>query len=236
MAAATIDLERLAKVPVATLTQVMQGLGRPRAFMEGIVPLDADAQIAGRARTLRFLPARVPAEEAARPLPEIPQRQVIESIAKDEVLVIDAGGETSGGLIGDILSTRVQHRGGVGVIIDGAVRDTTQIREVGLPIWMRGVHGGTGYRALFDADFDNPIRCGDVTVLPGDYIVADGDGGIAIPPDVVEQVMAEAMEIELKEVFTREKVHEGHPTTTAYPPSGELLAEYNEWRKTHPLE
>ncbi|MDP6509076.1 MAG: hypothetical protein QF719_02855 [Chloroflexota bacterium] len=114
MAAATVDLERLAKVPVATLTQVMQGMGRPRAFMEGIVPLDADAKIAGRARTLRFLPARVPAEEAARPLPGIPQRRVIESIAKDEVLVIDAGGETSGGLIGDILSTRVQHRGGVG--------------------------------------------------------------------------------------------------------------------------
>ena len=67
--------------------------------MEGILPLGADAKIAGRARTLRFLPARVPAEEAARPLPEIPQRRVI-----------DAGGETSDGLIGDILSTRVLDR------------------------------------------------------------------------------------------------------------------------------
>ncbi len=236
MPAEGIDLERLAKVPVATLTQVMQGIGRPRAFMEGIAPLDSDHAIAGRARTLRFLPARSPADEAARPLPEIPQRRVIESIEPNEVLVIDAGGEVSGGLIGDILSTRIQYRGGVGVVIDGGVRDTTQIRQVGLPIWARGFHGATGYRGLYDADFDNPIRCGGVTVMVGDYIVADGDGGVVIPPDVVEEVMAAAMEIEHKEVFTREKVQEGHPTTTAYPPSGQLLDEYEEWRKTHPLE
>ena len=76
MAAATVDLERLAKVPVATLTQVMQGMGRPRAFMEGIVPLDADAKIAGRARTLRFLPARVPAEEAAEILRALPHGHI----------------------------------------------------------------------------------------------------------------------------------------------------------------
>lgn len=122
------------------------------------------------------------------------------------------------------------------MVIDGAVRDTRQIRLVGPPIWARGFHGGTGYRALYDAEFANPVRCGDVTVMPGDYVVADGDGGAVIAPDIVAEVMAAEMEIEHKEVFTREKVLEGHPATTAYPPSGELLVKYEGWLKTHSLE
>jgi regulator of RNase E activity RraA len=236
MSAEGIDLERLAKIPVATLTQVMQGIGRPRAFIEGIAPLDPGQAIAGRARTLRFLPVRNPETEAARPLSENPQRQAIDSIEPGEVLVIDAGGEVSGGMIGDILSTRIQYRGGVGVVIDGGLRDISQIRRVGLPVWARGFHGGSGYRALYAADFDNPVRCGGVTVMVGDYVVADGDGEVVIPPELVEEVMAAALEIEHKEVFIREKVQEGHPTATAYPPSGQLLDEYEEWRNTHPLE
>ncbi len=74
-------------------------------------------------------------------------------------------------------------------------------------------------------------RRGDVTAL-----TADGDGGIVIPPEVIESVLAEALAIEPREGFTREKVLEGHPTTAAYPPSGEPPAEYAEWRKGHPRE
>jgi hypothetical protein len=117
------------------------------------------------------------------------------------------------------------------------VATLTQVMQgIGLPVWARGFHGGSGYRALYAADFDNPVRCGGVTVMVGDYVVADGDGGVVIPPELVEEVMAAALEIEHKEVFIREKVQEGHPTATAYPPSGQLLDEYEEWRNTHPLE
>ena len=223
----------LSHVTTATLTLLLNRLGERNTFMEGISPLDPIAKIVGRARTIRYLPARGPAQDGPGGGEGNPQRLAIESIPPGDVLVLDGGGDiAAGGLVGDILSARVKYLGGLAIVADGAVRDSAQIRDVGIPVWVRGIHGDGYGRGLYAADYDLPIRCGGVTVIPGDYIVADSDGVVVIPPEHVAEVAAAGFETERKESFIRDKISvEGYPTTTAYPPNGDVLREYEAYKR-----
>jgi len=232
-----VDLDLLAQVTTATLSNQMLARGARRSFMEGIVPLDPEMKIVGRARTIRYLPLRGPAAEVRPGGEGNIQRISLEAIQPGEILVADGGGDIDGGgMYGDILAARLQYLGCVGLVVDGAVRDTGQILDVGLPVWTRGVHGGAMNRGLFPADYDLPIRCGGATVLPGDYIVGDADGVCVVPPEVAAQIAIEGAAIEHKESFIRAKVmDEGYASTEAYPPNDKVLAEYEEYKKDNPV-
>ncbi len=228
-----VDLDQLAKVSTATATHLLFKLGIRNTFLEGIKPLWPDSKAVGRARTLRYLPVR----EDLAPNPYEPsgnaQRRAIESIKEGEILVIDAGGELGSGTLGDILSARMKYLGGAGLIVDGAVRDAVQIRDVGLQVWARGVHGAANMRMLWPVDVDIPVRCGGCTVIPGDYILADSDGAVTIPATHAAGIAEEGAETELRESFIRAKISiDGYSTDRAYPPNAEVLAEFEAWKKT----
>ena len=227
-----IDPSELMQVTTATATHELFKMGVRNTFLEGLRPLIPDAAVAGRARTLRFLPMRedlVPEGAAPR---ESPQRRAIESIRPGEVLVIDAGGELGAGTLGDMLAARFKYLGGAAIVVDGAVRDADQIREVGLPVWVKGVHGAASARVLWAADMDLPIRCGGCAVVPGDFILADPDGVVVIPARHAAQIAEVGAEIERREAFLRRKISlEGYSTDRAYPPDSATLAEYEEWKK-----
>lgn len=225
--------ELLSKVTTATITYLLAARGEQNTFMLGVSPLDPETKVVGRARTLRFLPARGPKQSGAGGGEDNPQRLAIESIQPGDILVIDSGGDVSGGgVIGDILSARIRYLGGLAVVTDGAVRDTAQIREVGLPVWIRGVHGDGYNRGLYAADYDLPIRCAGVTVIPGDFIVADADGVVVIPPEYAAEVATVGFDKERQESWIREKIGiHGYPSTTAYPPNDDVLREYEKFAK-----
>ena len=227
-----VDLKKLAMVSSPTATHLLLKLGIRNTFLEGIKPLISGAAAVGRARTLRFLPMR----EDIAPDPEHPsnnaQRLAIESIEPDEILLVDAGGYLGAGTLGDILCERMKYRGAVAVVVDGAVRDSAQIREVGLPVWCKGVHGAASSRSLWPDEYDIPIRCGGCTVMPGDYIIADEDGVVVVPPVHAARIAEEGSESERREEFIRMKIRdEGYSTDRAYPPNDEVLAEYELWKK-----
>jgi 5-oxopent-3-ene-1,2,5-tricarboxylate decarboxylase / 2-hydroxyhepta-2,4-diene-1,7-dioate isomerase len=156
----------------------------------------------------------------------------VESIQPGEFLVLDCGGDMRAGTTGDILASRVQHRGGVGIVVDGALRDAAQIRElVGLPCWARGVHGSGFTAALACLDRNLAVRCFGVTVRPGDYVLADDDGLVAIPAALAAEVADEGNEQELKERFIRGLVQQGVPTSECYPPNADVLRQYADWKR-----
>ena len=74
-----------------------------------------------------------------------------------------------------------------------------------------------------------PIGCAGVLVMPGDVIVGDGEGVVAIPAHVAESVAHDGYEQELRELFFAEKVAGGAPILGVYPPNEETLAEYELW-------
>jgi 5-oxopent-3-ene-1,2,5-tricarboxylate decarboxylase/2-hydroxyhepta-2,4-diene-1,7-dioate isomerase len=146
--------------------------------------------------------------------------------------VLDCGGDVRAGTTGDILAARIKRRGGVGIVVDGALRDAAQIRDlVGIPCWSRGVHGSGFNPVLTSLDHGQPVRCFDVTVVPGDYILADDDGLVAIPAALAHEVAEAGAEQELKETFIRGLVEQGVPIGECYPPTAQVLEQYAAWKR-----
>lgn len=106
-----------------------------------------------------------------------------------DVAVMDCGGATDAAVVG-ALSARWALKAGVAAcVVDGAVRDTASIRDVGLPVWCAGTSPQAARYRLEVADLNGPVDLLGVPVHPGDVVVADRDGVAVIPVDVVEQVI-----------------------------------------------
>ena len=221
--------ERLLGMTTATATNMLNLRAYQHQFMSGARAIQQGGRACGRALTVRFGPARpdmtLPQDERHQE----PLWLAIESIVPGDFLVLDCGGDVRAGTTGDILAARIKRRGGVGIVVDGALRDAAQIRDlVHLPCWSGGVHGSGFTAALICLDWGLSVRCFGVTVRPGDYILADDDGLVAIPAALAAEVAADGSETEQKETFIRGLVEQGVPLSECYPPSAEVLRQFHE--------
>lgn len=91
--------------------------------------------------------------------------------------------------MGNLMATTAKVRGLAGAVIDGAVRDVTEIREIGFPVWSRRVSPATSVGRMISVDKQIPVQCGGITVNPGDYLVADADGVVVVPQGAAERVV-----------------------------------------------
>lgn len=114
--------------------------------------------------------------------------KVLDIVRPGDVVVVDAGGSYMNAVLGDLVCTKAKHRGVAGFVVDGLIRDLPGVEEVGLPVYARGttpigpLHRGPG-------EINFPISCGGTIVNPGDVIVADLAGIVAVPRDVVVEVL-----------------------------------------------
>jgi len=223
-------LTQLQKVSVATLFQVLNRLGFQNTYLAGVSPRTQAQRFVGRACTMRCLPARADAMRAQPPETSL-HRRAFEMINPGQVLVIDARGELSAGVLRDVLATRLVARGGVAVVTDGAVRDLPAMQEVGLPLFARGVHTASFGRVHLVSDLNIPVQCAGVLIMPGDVLVGDPEGVVAIPQAVAAQVAEAGLEQELRDTFSRTKVAAGASLSEAFPPNECLRAEYEAWRQ-----
>jgi len=211
-------LERLRRVSTGTACGQMIKAGVCRTFMKGLSPLfpvGAGRRIVGRAVTVQFLPVREDVPKSWRS--DDLFRAALDRIRPSDFLVVDGMGWDEGALVGDILGTRIKYLGGVGVAVDGALRDVTGIREVGLPVFAKYLHASPSAPYLMSANVDLPVQCGRVLVLPGDVILADDDGVVVIPNSLAERVATEGIAGEELEAFVRQKVSQGISTSEIYP-------------------
>jgi regulator of RNase E activity RraA len=124
-------------------------------------------------------------------------------------------------------------RGAAGIVTDGALRDTPGFKEIDLPAYIRAPHATTSFAIHHPIDLNVPIGCAGVLVMPGDIIVGDGEGVVAIPAQVAEEVAHDAYEQERLEEFIQSKVAAGASILGVYPPNERTKAEYDEWRRGH---
>ena len=99
-------------------------------------------------------------------------------------------------------------QGVVGVVVDGAVRDVAEIRQLQFPVFARGIvpnNGTEGYLGKINV----PIQCGGVTVRPGDIIFGDDDGVVVTPQEMAEEVSKTAQSIIREEEETLSKIESG---------------------------
>lgn len=142
----------------------------------GDVALDAriravwrGARVAGPAFTVSVPPGEHPAVKRA-----------LEQAAPGDVIVIDGGASVERALWGDQMSLRAQELGIAGVVVDGAVRDVTQVEELAFPLFAI-TSVPTAPRRDLDGELGGTITCGGRQVEPGDLVVGDGDGVVVVP-------------------------------------------------------
>lgn len=97
-----------------------------------------------------------------------------------DVLVIDGGGDVSQALVGGLIRTTCVAKKLGGLVIDGAVRDLCEWAEDGMPIFARG-HTHRGPSKDGPGEVNVPVSCAGLVVMPGDLVVGDADGVIAVP-------------------------------------------------------
>ncbi len=162
-----------AQYPSSILADVA---GRRGALHGRIAPLAPSMRFAGPAITVEVRPGDNLMIHAAM------------AVAKPgDVIVVDGKGDLSSALMGEIMSQQCVALGVAAVVIDGAVRDSEAIRELGFPMFAAGLNPN-GPTKFIPGRLNHPISVGGVTVNPGDLVVGDADG-----VTVIERAKAAAM-------------------------------------------
>lgn len=227
-------IEALRHIGSATASGELNRLGLKGCTIIGPTPWTPGTTVVGPALTLQFLPKRADVYEDAEYV--APERQlhrhVLYQSAPGDVVVVDARGEMSCGVFGEMMMTFFKGRGGAGVVIDGCLRDIGPIKELGLGLWIRGATPNFHTQTVqFPAAINVPIACGGALVVPGDVIVADDDGAVVVPSSAVPQLVERAGAHAEWEEFSRLRLSQGGDLRTYYPLSEGARAEYEAWKR-----
>ena len=222
--------DALNAVSTATLTVQLRKRGIANTFLGGLQPARPDLRMLGYAHTLRYVAMR---EDVPQPLNGglNYQKATIESLAPDEVLVIEARDEPGSGTIGDILAMRALKRGAAGIVTDGGVRDSPSFAGLELPTYYRSAHAAVLGLKHMPLEDNVPVTCAGVLVMPGDVLVGDAEGVVVIPAAMAEEVAFDALEVERREAWALERVAEGDSVRGVYPIGPERMAEYETWTR-----
>lgn len=221
---------QLETVTTATLTTVLLKKGLRNTWIRGGLPLSQASKTkraVGEAFTLRFIPAR---EDLATPASwgnPISTRAAIEAMPEGCFAVADAMGVDDSGIFGDILCARMAYKGVAGLVTDGVMRDLAGVELTGLPVWAKGTAAPSSITGLTFVGWNEPIACGGVAVFPGDVVVADTDGAVVIPKDLLEAVVEAAVAQEEMEGWILEQARNGAALPGLYPMNAEWKAKYD---------
>jgi RraA family protein len=145
-----------------------------------IRPRSSNPRLAGPAFTVRVHTADI--LMVGKALSECP---------KGSVLVIDGHAECNTALWGGLTTEAALVKGLAGVVIDGAIRDSAEIARSKLAVYARAIVAGAG-GAEYLGELQVPVQCGGVVVNPGDWLVGDDDGVVAIPAAKLDEAMETA--------------------------------------------
>ncbi len=113
--------------------------------------------------------------------------KALDLLEAGDVLVVDGEGDTSRALVGEIMMTSATVRGAVGFVMDGAIRDAEAFEEASFPCWSRGISLRGPYKDG-PGSINVAVVIGGMLVNPGDVIVGDCDGVIAVPQRLAAEV------------------------------------------------
>ena len=119
--------------------------------------------------------------------------KALATLLPGDVLVVDGDGDTGRALVGEIMMSYAKSRGAVAFVIDGAIRDADSYETKQFPCWSRGINLRGPYKDG-PGSINVPVVVGGMRVNPGDIVLCDGDGVVAVPPEMAMQVAQKAQE------------------------------------------
>jgi regulator of RNase E activity RraA len=201
-------LEQYVALDTATVSDALDNCGLPPG-QGGLPPMWGRPRIAGFAATVELGPL-TGEHGGAHVLTE-----VIAQAGAENVIVIANGGRTDVSSWGGIVSVGAAMRSIRGVVTDGACRDIDQARDLGFPVFARAQVPVTARGRLRQKSAGAPVRLGQVTVRPGDVVMADEGGVVVVPRDRAAEVLAAARAVRAREAQIETEVRAGVPLPQA---------------------
>ena len=172
------DLVSLFKeIPVANISDCM---ARMTAAGPLVRPMHDGTTMAGVAFTVK-----------SRAGDNLMLHKALDLAAPGDVIVVECGGDTTNSMLGELMMTYAQHRGLAGIVMNGAIRDSHELRRSSFPVFAAGVTHRGPYKNG-PGEINVPIAIDGMVVQPGDLIVGDADGVLCIPRDSAADIYAKA--------------------------------------------
>jgi regulator of RNase E activity RraA len=195
--------------PSCVVADAQERAGVMRSYLR---PLTIDTRFVGPALTVRLEPGN-----------QVDCLDALSVAQTGDVIVVDAAGETETSIWGGLMSGLCKMKGVVGAVVDGAIRDTDETRDLGFYIFSKAIvprSTHTPYSGRMEPiEVNVPIQCGGVLVRPGDIILGDEIGVVVISLENAGEVLQKARQQADKEEMTRVKIRQGKTVD-------ELLAEF----------
>ena len=170
-------VERFARLPVANVSDSMSRLTSGGAQLR---PMHGGGGMAGPALTVK-----------TRPGDNLMLHKAIALAEPGDVIVVDAGGDVTNALMGEMMLMQMAKRGVAGVVINGAIRDAAYIRGQNLPVFAVGVTHRGPYKNG-PGEINVAVAINGMVIEPGDLVVGDDDGVLCVPFGQVEAVFKAA--------------------------------------------
>lgn len=185
------------KTTVASVADAVDQVCGKRGYLSHRIRPVVTGQVVGRAITALVKPA--PPEKATPTLAVKHSTEMIDNSKPGEVGVIVMEDGLDVAAIGGLMATAAKARGMAGMVLDGGVRDVAEIRGLGLPVYAASISPATAVGRYASVAANTAVECGGVTIHPGDIIVANEDGIVAVPKDKAQDVLKRAQEIDERE-------------------------------------
>ena len=176
---------------------VHEAIGRAGFVGVHLRPNQQDVKIAGSAVTV-----------LSHPGDNIMIHAAVEVCQDGDVLVVVNTAPSTHGMFGELLATSLQARGVRGLVIDAGIRDTTDLRAIGFPVWSQHV-SCQGTVKSSPGSVNVPVVLGGVIVHPGDVVCADDDGVVIVPREHAVWALEQSQQRIAKEAATRERLAAG---------------------------
>lgn len=226
--------------------QVVEAIGSiPKEYAnqyeDGWKSIIPGKKLVGRAFTVQFMPSRPDLVQGMQNEAEknnfvgLNNRTTIDMLQKDDLVIVDLFGKVQGGTyVGDKLSYYIWKTTGTGLIVDGGIYLTENIAQSGMQAFYRGTYPGALSNATVSG-INVPIRIGKAVIMPGDLIIGDQDGILAIPPQFVPNLISNVIKDRRRDVWMKKAFDLGkYKSSDIYgrPRDPELLKQFESYLKT----
>ena len=143
-----------------------------------------------------------------RPGDNLLVHKAIDMAEEGDIIVVDAGGDLTNAIIGEIMVTLAKTKKIGGFVIDGSIRDADEVRTLGMPVFAAGATHRGPYKDG-PGEINVPIAIDGMVIHPGDVVIGDGDGMLSIPLSEAETVLAAAEAKQASEKIDMAAIQDG---------------------------